>query len=206
VLSRPYILASDNQLPSITVGNQVPFITNTRITDNGQTINTIQYQDVGIILNVTPHINPDGVVIMDVIPEVSQLTGTTVPISDQVSAPVIAKRSAESRVGVRTGQTIVIGGLMEDRKTSTVNKIPLLGDLPIVGRHLRPDDRDQEQDRAAVLPDPARGPAAGAAAGRGRAGEGRAGRSRPRRSSRASSTSTWTGCGGARCRRASRRT
>jgi len=133
VLSRPYILASDNQLASITVGNEVPFITNTRITDNGQQINTIQYQDVGIILNVTPHVNPDGLVIMDVIPEISQLTGTVVPISDGVSAPVIAKRSAESRVGVRTGQTIVIGGLMEDRKTSTVLKIPLLGDIPILG-------------------------------------------------------------------------
>jgi general secretion pathway protein D len=133
VLSRPYILASDNQLASITVGQEVPFITNTRITDNGQQINTIQYQDVGIILNVTPRINPDGLVIMDVIPEISQLTGTTVPISDGVSAPVIAKRSAESRVGVRSGQTIVIGGLMEDRKTVTVSKIPLLGDIPVLG-------------------------------------------------------------------------
>lgn len=133
VLSRPYILASDNQPASITVGNEVPFITNTRITDTGQQINTITYQDVGIILNVTPRINPDGLVIMDVIPEISQLTGTTVPISDGVAAPVIAKRSAESRVAVRSGNTIVIGGLMEDRKTSTVFKIPLLGDIPIVG-------------------------------------------------------------------------
>lgn len=133
VLSRPYILASDNQVASITVGNEVPFITNTRITDTGQQINTIQYQDVGIILNVLPQINPDGLVIMDVVPEISQLTGTTVPISAGVNAPVIAKRSAESRVGVRTGQTIVIGGLMEDRKTSTINKIPVLGDIPIIG-------------------------------------------------------------------------
>ncbi|HEX8913400.1 MAG TPA: secretin N-terminal domain-containing protein, partial [Humisphaera sp.] len=133
VLSRPYILASDNQQASITVGNEVPFITNTRITDTGQQINTIQYQDVGIILTVTPRINPDGLVIMDVIPEISQLTGTTVPISDGVAAPVIAKRSAESRVGVRSGNTVVIGGLMEDRKTVTVSKIPLLGDIPVLG-------------------------------------------------------------------------
>jgi type II secretion system protein D len=133
VLSRPYILASDNQLASITVGQEVPFITNSRTTDLGQTINTIEYQDVGIILNVTPHINPDGLVIMDVAPEISQLTGTTVQISQNASAPVIAKRSAESRVGVRNGHTIVIGGLMEDRKTSTVLKIPILGDIPLLG-------------------------------------------------------------------------
>jgi type II secretion system protein D len=133
VLSRPYILASDNQLASITVGQEVPFITDTRTTDLGQTLNTIQYQDIGIILNVTPHINVDGLVILDVAPEISQLTGTTIPISGQVSAPVFAKRSAQSRVGIKDGQTIVIGGLMEDRKTSTLEKVPLLGDIPLIG-------------------------------------------------------------------------
>jgi len=133
VLSRPYILASDNQLASITVGQEVPFITNSRITDTGQTINTIEYSDVGILLDVIPHINPDGLVILDVAPEISALTGTTVPISDTVSAPVIAKRSAQSRVGVRNGQTIVIGGLMEDRVTKSISKIPLLGDIPLIG-------------------------------------------------------------------------
>lgn len=133
VLSRPYILASDNQLASITVGQEVPFITNSRITDTGQTINTIEYSDIGILLDVIPHINPDGLVILDVAPEISALTGTTVPVSESVSAPVIAKRSAQSRVGVKNGQTIVIGGLMEDRTTKTVNKVPILGDVPILG-------------------------------------------------------------------------
>src|SRR5205085_7069263 len=104
-----------------------------RTTETGQTINTIQYQDIGIILNVTPHINEDGLVIMDVAPEVSSLTGTTVPISENASAPVFAKRSAQSRVGIKDGQTIVIGGLMEDRKTSTLSKVPLLGDVPGLG-------------------------------------------------------------------------
>src|SRR5207237_2355249 len=73
VLSRPYILASDNQLASITVGQEIPFVTNSRITDTGQTINTIEYGDVGILLDVIPHINPDGVVTLDVAPEISAL-------------------------------------------------------------------------------------------------------------------------------------
>jgi len=133
VLSRPYILASDNQLASITVGEEVPFIRQSRTTETGQTINTIRYEDIGIILNVTPHINPEGLVIMDVSPEISTLTGTTVPISETVSAPVFAKRSADSRVAIQDGQTIVIGGLMEDRKTENVKKVPLLGDIPILG-------------------------------------------------------------------------
>jgi general secretion pathway protein D len=137
VLSRPYILGSDNQKATITVGQQVPFITSSRTTDTGQTINTIQYQDIGIILNVTPHINPEGLVILDVSPEISALTGTTVPISETVNAPVFAKRSATSRVAIQDGQTIVIGGLMQDQKTEDVKKVPLLGDIPLIGTLFR---------------------------------------------------------------------
>ncbi|HAU37954.1 MAG TPA: type II secretion system protein GspD [Phycisphaerales bacterium] len=133
VLSRPYILASDNQEASIMIGKEVPFITNTRTTDTGQTINTIEYDDIGIILTVTPHINPQGLVTLDVYPEISTLTGETIPISETVNAPVFAKRSAESRVAIRDGQTIVIGGLMEDRNTKSVDKVPVLGDIPGLG-------------------------------------------------------------------------
>ena len=133
VLSRPYILASDNQEASITVGQEVPFITNSRTTETGQTINTIEYEDIGIILNVTPQINPQGLVIMDVVPEISHLTDTTVPISETVNATVYAKRSAETQVAIRDGQTIVIGGLIEDRITDTVRKVPILGDIPLLG-------------------------------------------------------------------------
>ena len=133
VLSRPYILTSDNQEANILVGNSIPLITDTRITETGQTINTLQYKDIGIILDVTPHINPDGLVILDVYPEVSQLTGQTVPITQGAAAPVIAKRNAYSRVGITDGQTIVIGGLMQDQITQTITKVPFIGDLPFIG-------------------------------------------------------------------------
>jgi general secretion pathway protein D len=133
VLSRPYLLASDNQLANILIGQSVPFVRDSRITESGQQINTVEYRDIGLSLNVTPHINPDGVVILDVMPEISQLTSQQVPISSTTFAPVIAKRSAESRIAVKDGQTVVIGGLMEDRKTLSVDKIPLLGDIPFVG-------------------------------------------------------------------------
>jgi general secretion pathway protein D len=133
VLSRPYILTADNQQAVITVGQEVPFITRSQITESGQTINTIEYDDIGIILTVTPHINPQGLVTMDVAPEISTLTGETVDISETVKAPVFAKRSAQSRVAVLDGQTIVIGGLMEDRATTGISKVPILGDIPLVG-------------------------------------------------------------------------
>lgn len=133
ILSRPYILTSDNQTATITVGEEVPFITNTRETNEGQTINTIQYEDIGIILEVTPSINPEGLVIMDVVPEISTTTAKTVPISETVNAAVYAKRSAQTRVAVRDGQTIVIGGLVKDEIKESVDKVPLLGDLPVLG-------------------------------------------------------------------------
>ena len=148
VLSRPYILASDNQLASITVGSEVPFVTSSQLTESGQTNSTYRYEDVGIILNVTPRIGPDNKVTMDVSPEISALSGETVEVSENLSLPVIEKRSASTRVAIHDGQTIVIGGLMEDRKTSEVDKVPLLGDIPIVGALFR---RTQDGKRKTEL-------------------------------------------------------
>jgi len=133
VLSRPYILASDNQPASILVGQQVPIVNSNYTTALGQTVSNYTYESVGIILNVTPHINPDGLVTLDVAPEISQLTAQTVSVGPGVNAPIIADRSATSRVGIRDGNTIVIGGLMQDQKTLTVNKIPIIGDIPLIG-------------------------------------------------------------------------
>jgi general secretion pathway protein D len=137
ILSRPYILASNNQTASITVGNEVPFIRDTRTTDTGQTINTIEYEDIGIILEVTPYINPEGLVIMDVNQEISAITGDSVTISQSedsiTAAPVFAKRASENRVIARNTQTVVIGGLMEDRQTEVHKKVPILGSIPILG-------------------------------------------------------------------------
>jgi len=132
VLSRPYILASDNQPADILVGQLVPIVRSNSQNAFGQAISQYDYQSVGIILNVTPHINPDGQVILDVAPEISQLTAQTVNVAPGVNVPVIADRSANSRVAIRDGQTIVIGGLMQDEKTLTVSKVPILGDIPVI--------------------------------------------------------------------------
>jgi len=137
VLSRPSIMARNNQQSTITIGAQVPFIRNSQVTDSGNVLNTIEYEDVGIILRVTPRINADGVVEMDVAPEISAIAAETVQISDSVAAPTFAKRSAETRVVVPSGRTVVIGGLMEDQETREVRKVPLLGDIPGVGQLFR---------------------------------------------------------------------
>ena len=133
VLSRPSVLARNNVEAIITVGQEVPFIRNSRITADGQTLNTIEYDDIGIILRVTPHITSRGMIELDVNPEISTLTGDSVKITDTVTAPVFAKRSAVTTVVVPDGKTVVIGGLMEDRTVNSVEKFPILGDIPLMG-------------------------------------------------------------------------
>jgi general secretion pathway protein D len=133
VLSRPSILARNNQPATITVGQSVPLITNVRYDNFGNAINSVSYEDVGIILRVTPFISNDGLVEMIVSPEISSLTDQTVAIANGVSVPVIAKRSADTVVVTPDGQPVIIGGLMQNNKTGTESKIPLLGDIPLIG-------------------------------------------------------------------------
>jgi len=140
VLSRPTILARNNQQALITVGQQVPLITNVRYDTFGNQINGITYQDVGIILRVTPFITSEDLVEMIVSPEISNLSDERVPIAtgtNSVGAPVINRRAADTVVVTPNGQTVVIGGLMQDTKTATVSKIPLLGDIPLLGAAFR---------------------------------------------------------------------
>jgi general secretion pathway protein D len=151
VLSRPYILASDNQLASILVGQEVPIPTNSQVTDTGNTISNFTYQSIGIILNVQPHVNPDGLVTMEVAPEISSLADSSVPISSTQNAPVFDNRSAQTQVAIRDGDTIVIGGLMQDQKTQTITKIPLLGDLPGIGPLFQRNQTDKTKTELLIF-------------------------------------------------------
>jgi general secretion pathway protein D len=135
VLSRPSILARNNQPASVVVGQYVPLITSVSYnTISGAPINSISYTDVGIILTVTPYITSDGLVQMIVAPQTSSIDpNTTVPIAQGVNAPVIDTVSANTVAVTPSGQTIVIGGLMQRTKSVSETKIPLLGDIPIIG-------------------------------------------------------------------------
>jgi general secretion pathway protein D len=141
VLSRPSILARNNQQATITVGQEIPLVTNTRFDTLGNQINTISYQDVGIILKVTPFITSDGMVQMIVSPQISELSSKTIPISSgpggAIGAPVIDLRSADTVVVTPDSKTVIIGGLMQTQKTSTESKVPLLGDIPLLGAAFR---------------------------------------------------------------------
>lgn len=133
VLSRPSILARNNQEAVIIVGQEVPIPTTNQITEAGQTINSVSYQPVGIILRVTPFITTNRTVEMIVSPEISSLSTQTVNISNNFNAPIINKTSAETVVVTPDATTVVIGGLMQRQEGTNVSKVPLLGDIPVVG-------------------------------------------------------------------------
>jgi len=103
------------------------------VTDQGNVINTINYEPVGILLTVTPHINPDGFVRMEVSPTISSIADSSVQISEEVNAIVINSRSAQTTVTVQDGHTIVLGGLIRDQEQNREEKVPLLGDIPLLG-------------------------------------------------------------------------
>lgn len=140
VLSRPSIVARNNQPATITVGQSVPLITSVRFDNYGNAINSVSYQDVGIILRVTPFITADNMVEMIVAPETSELladrsqwVSISSGASGDVKAPIINSRAADTVVVTPDGQTVIIGGLMQDSKAESETKIPLLGDIPVLG-------------------------------------------------------------------------
>ena len=136
VLSRPSILARNNQPATITVGQSVPLVTSVSYsTQTGLPINSYSYTSVGIILRVTPFINSDGMVEMIVSPQISQLEDRSqwVPIGGGALAPVIDSRSADTVVVTPDGQPVIIGGLMQKSKLQADSKIPILGDIPWLG-------------------------------------------------------------------------
>jgi general secretion pathway protein D len=140
ILSRPSVIARNNQPATIMVGQSVPLITSVRYDTFGNVINGVTYTEVGIILRVTPFITSDGLVQMILSPETSQVakTGGQAISSgpsgqNPIIAPAIDKRSADTVVVTPTGQTVIIGGMIGDSKAEAESKIPFLGDIPLLG-------------------------------------------------------------------------
>lgn len=133
ILSTPQILTSDNQKAEIVVGENRPFPTGQSQTTGGNTITTIERRDVGITLRLTPQILESSLVKLDVFQEISAVSGESQAAGSIPLGVVTNKRSATTSVLVQDGQTAVIGGLIRDNVVTGQRKIPLLGDIPILG-------------------------------------------------------------------------
>jgi len=151
ILSTPNILTLDNEEAKIVIGQNVPFITGqfTNSGGNGATVNpfqTIERQDVGLILRVKPQVSEGGNVKLGIFQEVSSVVDST-----NVSGIITNKRSIESNVLVETGNIIVLGGLVEDRVTGNEEKVPGLGDVPVLGQFFRYDNRRRQKTNLMVF-------------------------------------------------------
>lgn len=130
IISRPVLLAANNQEARFLVGSQRPFVQISRVqpTDNASRDQVIQYKDVGTKLTVRPTINQDRYVSLIIQQEINQATSET-----QFDAPIISTREARTQVLVRDGQTIVIGGLRDQVRERSQSGIPILSGIPIIG-------------------------------------------------------------------------
>ncbi len=151
VLSRPVVMVQDNETGNITIGDRVPFVRNATVSDTGQLQSQVEYEDVGIKLDVTPHINPDGYVNLEIAPEISALAASTVPITEGLNAPTFTNRSAETTVTVKDGETIIIGGLITSSVIHRETKVPVLGDIPGLGLLFRTNIDDRERRELLVV-------------------------------------------------------
>lgn len=134
ILSAPSLMVLDNRTATLQVGDQVPVVTQSAVSvtnPDAPIVNSVSLRDTGIILNVTPRVNDSGLVILEIDQEVSDVVATQ---SSGIDSPTIQQRRITTSVSVRDGQSVALGGLMRERLSDTRTKIPLLGDVPLLGK------------------------------------------------------------------------
>jgi general secretion pathway protein D len=153
IVSTPNLITLDNEEAKIIVGSNVPFITG-QFTNTGTAttspFQTIERKDVGITLRIRPQIGEGGTVRMVIFQESSSLSTSVAPGTSN-AGPSTNKRSIESTVVVDDGQILVLGGLIEDKYTDNRSKIPLLGDIPIIGALFRSESRSKTRTNLMVF-------------------------------------------------------
>jgi general secretion pathway protein D len=150
VISSPALTVLDNQTAKLQVGDQVPIVTRSSqsvLTPDAPLINDIEMKDTGVILMVTPRVNASGLVILDIMQEVSDVVPTT---TSNLNSPTIRQRRVNSSVAVHSGEEIVLGGLMSASKTKTDGGVPLLMDVPILGEAFK-SKAENTKDRTELV-------------------------------------------------------
>ncbi|WP_372764462.1 type II secretion system secretin GspD, partial [Litorivivens sp.] len=148
ILSTPSLLTLDNQEASILVGSEIPVITGaTASSNNNNPFQTITRQEIGVKLTVTPQINEGDAVMMRLEQEVSSISNDPTPTADVVTN----KRTINTSVLVNDGQTIVLGGLIDDTIQEISSKVPILGSMPIIGRLFRADKTQKSKSNLMVF-------------------------------------------------------
>jgi general secretion pathway protein D len=151
VLSSPALMVLNNQTATIRVGDEVPIPTRQSVSNidpDAPTVNEVEYRSTGVLLSVTPRLNTNGLVTMDVDQEVSNVAETT---SSDIDAPTFLQRRITSSVAINSGETVVLGGLIRDQQSNTESGIPVLHRLPIVGKLFGTTSRSARRTELIVL-------------------------------------------------------
>ena len=149
ILSTPTIMALDNEEAEILVGQNVPFITGEQLLSgsNNDPFTTIQRQDVGTTLKVTPRVNNNDSVTL----EIEQKVENVLPSTGEAADIITSKREIRTKVLIDDGAILVLGGLIEDKVTEVKQKVPLLGDIPGLGRLFRNTDKSVDKTNLMVF-------------------------------------------------------
>jgi general secretion pathway protein D len=157
VVSAPELLVLDHQTASLLVGNQIPIPTGqiqSTVTAGAPLISTIQYVDTGVILKVSPRVNSNGLITLDISQEVSAVANANQTAATNSLGPTITQRRIQSTITVQDGETVALGGLIQDSNSVTKAGLPGLSDLPIVGPIFRSTDRSVQRTELLVLLSP----------------------------------------------------
>jgi general secretion pathway protein D len=149
VLSRPQVTTLDNVPATISIGQQFPYVSGIVDTTTGSRAE-VQFADIAIRLDVTPHVSIQDLIQMDIVQTVNELVQIVTPSPGQ-QAPVIGTREANTSVQVKSGQTIVLGGIIRDSDSRTINKVPFLGDLPLIGGLFRSTDKTRSRTELMIF-------------------------------------------------------
>lgn len=149
VLATPRIFTSNNMQAQINISQRIPYITSTLTNTNGTQTFNYAFQNVGTVLTVTPRITANNYVTMDIVQTADDLQGYT-----SFNAPIVNQRQANTTVSVQDGRTVLIGGIIQDQVTSTVNKLPILGDIPILGNLFKSSNKSHQRTELLVLMTP----------------------------------------------------
>ncbi|MEO1008172.1 MAG: secretin N-terminal domain-containing protein [Planctomycetota bacterium] len=141
VLSRPMIQINNNEVGNLLVGEDIAIIESVDTFESGQTRANVVRRDVGIQMEVRPSISSDGFVRLVIEPEISSLSSAVTQISEDFAAPIINKREVITTVTVRNGETIVIGGLIQALNDDRATRVPLVGQIPVLGWIFRTNER-----------------------------------------------------------------
>jgi general secretion pathway protein D len=154
VVSAPHLLVLDHQTAGLQVGDQVPIISETAqsvISAGAPIVNSVQYLNTGVVLQVTPRVNSSGLITLDIDQQVSDVATTT---TSTINSPTITQRRIVTSVVVQDGETIALGGLILDNQNTSRSGIPVLSDIPVVGSLFRTDTRKNARTELLVLLSP----------------------------------------------------